>query len=85
MLDLAIELLALVLELFLPEVGLLLQVFEVILGLISGIVGLPCKFDGFLDIFLFVLQLPLQLGVNILHGILLLPELIDLGPQLAIV
>lgn len=84
-LDLTVQLLALRPELLLPQLTLLLQRAQVLLGLVAGAVGVPCEFDGFLHVFLFVFEFGLEFGVDILHGILLLPQLVYFVPQLIVV
>ena len=85
MLDLAVELLALLFELLFSQLRLLLQVFEIVFSFVPRTVSLPSKFNGFLYVFLFGLKFLLQLSVDVLHGILFLAKLVDLFPQFVVI
>lgn len=85
MLDVVVELLALLPELLLAGLGLILEALQVVFGLVAGTVGVACELDGLLDILLLALELLLQLGVDVLHGVLLLPQLVYPFPQLVVV
>ncbi len=60
MLNLVIESLALLFELFFSNFGLFFEMFEVFFSFISGAVCLSCEFDGVLNIFFLAFKLFLQ-------------------------
>lgn len=84
-LDLVVELLALLLELLFAYLWLLLQTLQVFFSLVPCTVGVSSKFDSFLHIFFLGLELIFELGINVFHGIFFLPQLVDFFPQFIVV
>ena len=85
MLDLTVELFAFCSKLFLPYLGLLFQYPEIFLCLVSRAIGISCKLDSLLYIFLLGFKLMLKFWVNILHCVLFLSKLIYLFPQFIVI
>ena len=85
MLYFAVELLALVLELFLFCFSLFFESLEIFLGLIAGIIGVIGKLDSVLNVLVFLIKFCLQFIVNGFHSIFLFSKLTNLLPQFVVV
>jgi len=65
--------------------SLLLKLFQLLLSIVPFFIMLTCLLDRFLNFPFLALNLFVQILVNLINIILLLPQLIDLVPQLLIV